>query len=148
MHRKSQGLFRLEFFHSIHQFFYYMYYAQYISINFPLHKQSENPWMCYCSRLYPTFAQKLDWLYCVMLSSLSYLVVHYPCYVSLYATYARPPLSYLPLSFFYYAQWLLWQYGLWSFQTGGRKLERFLPKNQHTHRKFLNFENCTNREPQ
>ena len=29
----------------------------------------------------------------------------------------------------------LWQYGLWSFQTGGRKLERFLPKNQHTQTK-------------
>ena len=27
---------------------------------------------------------------------------------------------------------LVWQYGLWSFQTGGKKLERFLPKNQHT----------------
>ena len=26
----------------------------------------------------------------------------------------------------------LWQYGLWSFQTGGTKLEIFLPKNQHT----------------
>ena len=25
----------------------------------------------------------------------------------------------------------VWQYGLWSFQTGGTKLERFLPKNQH-----------------
>ena len=24
----------------------------------------------------------------------------------------------------------LWQYGLWSFQTGDTKLERFLPKNQ------------------
>ena len=24
----------------------------------------------------------------------------------------------------------LWQYGLWSFQTGGTKLEIFLPKNQ------------------
>ena len=24
----------------------------------------------------------------------------------------------------------LWQYGLWSFQKGGTKLERFLPKNQ------------------
>ena len=36
---------------------------------------------------------------------------------------------------------LLWQYGLWSFQTGGTKLERFLPKNQHTQRKLLNFEN-------
>ena len=24
-----------------------------------------------------------------------------------------------------------WQYGLWSFQTGDTKLERFLPKNQH-----------------
>jgi hypothetical protein len=43
---------------------------------------------------------------------------------------------------------LLWQYGLWSFQTGGTKLERFLPKNQHTQRKFLNFENWTNGEPQ
>ena len=35
----------------------------------------------------------------------------------------------------------LWQYGLWSFQRGGTKLERFLPKNQHTIRKLLNFEN-------
>ena len=26
----------------------------------------------------------------------------------------------------------IWQYGLWSFQMGGKKLERFLPKNQHT----------------
>ena len=26
----------------------------------------------------------------------------------------------------------VWQYGLWSFQAGGTKLDRFLPKNQHT----------------
>ena len=32
-------------------------------------------------------------------------------------------------------------YGLWSFQMGGTKLERFLPKNQQTQRKLLNFEN-------
>ena len=38
----------------------------------------------------------------------------------------------------------IWQYGLWSFQTGGTKLERFLPKNQHTQRKLLNFENWIN----
>ena len=38
----------------------------------------------------------------------------------------------------------LWQYGLWSFQTGGTKLERFLPKNQQTQRKSLNFENWIN----
>ena len=42
----------------------------------------------------------------------------------------------------------LWQYGLSSFQAGGIKLERFLPKNQHAQRKFLNFENWTNGEPQ
>ena len=30
---------------------------------------------------------------------------------------------------------------LWSFQSGGTNLERFLPKNQHTQRKLLNFEN-------
>ena len=42
----------------------------------------------------------------------------------------------------------LWQYGLWSFQMGGTKLERLLPKNQRTQRKFLNFENQTNGEPQ
>jgi hypothetical protein len=41
---------------------------------------------------------------------------------------------------------LLWQYGLWSFQTGGTKLERFLPKNQHTQKKSLNFENWVNGE--
>jgi hypothetical protein len=38
----------------------------------------------------------------------------------------------------------LWQYGLWSFQTGGTKLERFLHKNQHTQRKLLYFENWIN----
>ena len=42
----------------------------------------------------------------------------------------------------------LWQYGLWSFQTGYIKLERFLPKNQQAKRIFLNFENWTNGEPQ
>ena len=36
--------------------------------------------------------------------------------------------------------------GLWSFQAGGTKLERFLPKNQHTQRKLLNFENWVNGE--
>ena len=40
----------------------------------------------------------------------------------------------------------LWQYGSWSFQTKGTKLERFLPKNQHTQRKILNFENWLNGE--
>ena len=42
---------------------------------------------------------------------------------------------------------LLWQYGLWSFQTGDTKLERVLPKNQHTQKKLLNFEFWTNGEP-
>ena len=40
----------------------------------------------------------------------------------------------------------LWQYGSWSFQMGGTKLERYLPKNQHTQRNFFNFENWTNGE--
>ena len=40
----------------------------------------------------------------------------------------------------------LWQYGLWSFQTGDTKLERFFPKNQHTQRKLLYFENWVNGE--
>ena len=39
-----------------------------------------------------------------------------------------------------------WQYGLWSFQAGGTKLERFLHKNQHTQRKLLNFEFWINGE--
>ena len=34
------------------------------------------------------------------------------------------------------------------FKRGGSKLERFLPKNQPVQRKFLNFENWTNEEPQ
>ena len=38
----------------------------------------------------------------------------------------------------------LWQYGLWSFQMGGAKLERFLPMNQETQRKTFNFENWIN----
>ena len=33
----------------------------------------------------------------------------------------------------------LWQYGLWSFQAGGTKLERFLPKNQHTQKEIIEF---------
>ena len=36
--------------------------------------------------------------------------------------------------------YILWLYGLSSFQAGGTKLERFLRKNQHTQRKILNFE--------
>ena len=32
---------------------------------------------------------------------------------------------------------LVWQYGLWSCQTGGTKLERFLPKNQHKYLKEI-----------
>ena len=31
--------------------------------------------------------------------------------------------------------------GCGVFQTGGTKLDRVLPKNQHTQRKLLNFEN-------
>ena len=40
----------------------------------------------------------------------------------------------------------VWQYRLWSFQIGGTKLERFFPKNQHTQRKLLDFENRVNGE--
>ena len=40
---------------------------------------------------------------------------------------------------------VLWQYGWWSFQRG-TKLDRFLPKNQHTQRNLLNFENWVNGE--
>ena len=34
-------------------------------------------------------------------------------------------------------QTAIWQYGLWSFQAGVRKLEILLHKNQHTQRKLL-----------
>ena len=37
----------------------------------------------------------------------------------------------------------LWYYSLSSFQEGDTKFERFLPKNQHTQRKLLNFKICT-----
>ena len=40
----------------------------------------------------------------------------------------------------------LWQHGLWSFQAEGTKFKRFVPKNQHTQRKLLNFENWVNGE--
>ena len=46
----------------------------------------------------------------------------------------------------YFAYYVLWQYGLWSSQAGGTKLERFLPKNQHTQRKLLSFENWVSGE--
>ena len=42
---------------------------------------------------------------------------------------------------------VLWQYRLWSFQTGYIKLEIFFPKNQHTQRKLLNFEIWISGEP-
>jgi hypothetical protein len=51
-------------------------------------------------------------------------------------------LSYLSIS----SPSSVWQYGLWSFQTEGTKLDRFLPKNQHTQGKLLNFENWVNGE--
>ena len=35
-----------------------------------------------------------------------------------------------------------------DFLNGGTKLERFLPKNQHTQRKLLNFENWISGGPQ
>ena len=35
---------------------------------------------------------------------------------------------------------------MWSFQTGGKKLEKNLPKNQHTQRKLSNFENWVSGE--
>ena len=51
------------------------------------------------------------------------------------------------LSKFSYVQYIcimaIW---VWSFQTGGTKLERFLPKNQPTQRKLLNFENWVDGE--
>ena len=40
----------------------------------------------------------------------------------------------------------LWQYELWSFQTADTKLERFLPRDQHTKRKLLNSEFWNNGE--
>ena len=43
-------------------------------------------------------------------------------------------------------QYIIWQYGLWSFQADGTKLERFLPKNEHTQRKLLNFKYWVNSE--
>ena len=39
-------------------------------------------------------------------------------------------------SFLLWELWRVWQYGLWSLQTRGTKLERFLPKNQHTQRNY------------
>ena len=33
-----------------------------------------------------------------------------------------------------------------EFSSGGKKLERFLPKNQHTQKKLLNFDNWVNGE--
>ena len=40
----------------------------------------------------------------------------------------------------------IWQYELSSFHARDTKLEIFLPKNQHTKRKLLNFENWCNEE--
>ena len=36
---------------------------------------------------------------------------------------------------------IIWQYRLWSLKFRNTKLQRVLPKNQHTQRKLLNFEN-------
>ena len=39
---------------------------------------------------------------------------------------------------------VIWHYRFWSFKSRDEKLEGILPKNQHTQRKLLNFENWTN----
>ena len=39
----------------------------------------------------------------------------------------------------------IWQYGLWSFQTGGTKLERFLHKNQQIYKLILS-QNVNNKK--
>ena len=52
---------------------------------------------------------------------------------------------YMCVWFFISLQYI-WQYGLWRFQAGGTKLERFLDKNQHTQRKLLNFKFWINGE--
>ena len=31
------------------------------------------------------------------------------------------------------SSWPMWQYGLWDFQAGSAKVERFLHKNKHIH---------------
>ena len=59
------------------------------------------------------------------------------------------PTLIFPMRWIEYCTWthpIIWQYGLWSFQMGGAKLERFLPKKQHPQRKLLNFENWVNGE--
>ena len=56
------------------------------------------------------------------------------------------PEHYLPIKEDAQESGQLWQYELWSFQTGDTKLEIFLPKNQHTQRKLLNFEFWINGE--
>ena len=38
-----------------------------------------------------------------------------------------------------YSTFTLWQYQLWSFQTRRTKLERFLLKNQQTHKENVEF---------
>ena len=53
---------------------------------------------------------------------------------------------YLTTKYFTTEYCVVWQYGLWSFQTGDTKLERFLPKNQLTERELLNLENWVNGE--
>ena len=40
---------------------------------------------------------------------------------------------------------VLWQYGLWSFQTGGTKLERLLHKNQQIYKLILS-QNVNNKK--
>ena len=68
----------------------------------------------------------------------------YLCNVKNYGPYvqAKTFIWTVCYSFFDLLKYRLWQYGLWSFQTGGTKLEKNLPKNQRTHWKLLNFENC------
>ena len=46
----------------------------------------------------------------------------------------------------YWAQRYLHSMVVRVFKWGGTKLERFLPKNQHTQRKLLNFNNWDNGE--
>ena len=52
----------------------------------------------------------------------------------------------MPRTFVCYSAVKYGNTGSGVFKRGGSKLERFLPKNQHTQRKLLNFENWVSGE--